>query len=115
MIVYVISNFPANYVLDTYGSRPGVPVKSFLSQGTDRSNVHAGRSSSPHPYRGELLLRLVGPMHCRLRVHSIAMCPRQPFMLNAPAKIANDWFIPSHVRKYTVMTATHGDIGALCH
>jgi len=30
MIIYVVFNFPADYVLDTYGSRPGVNIIDYL-------------------------------------------------------------------------------------
>lgn len=79
MIVYVIVNFPSNWVLDVQGIKKGMVV-------------------------GAVLTALGAAIRCLITTHfafvivgQILCAIAQPFILNAPTKIAVRWFLPKSV------------------
>lgn len=74
MIFYVFINFPSNWVLDVKGIKKGIVVGSVLTLlGTGvRSMV-----------KYSFAFVLIGQFICAIA---------QPFLLNAPMKIATRWF-----------------------
>lgn len=81
MIVYIPINFPSNWILDTKGIRKGVII-------------------------GAVMTALGASIRCMLNLHFIYailgqfFCAvAQPFILNAPAKIATYWFKENNVHQ----------------
>lgn len=79
MIVYVIINFPSNWVLDVRGVRKGIVVGAVLTA------VGAGFRCFITTH---FAFVIVGQVVCAIG---------QPFILNAPTKIAVRWFLPKNV------------------
>lgn len=79
MIMYIFVNFPSNWILDVKGIRKGVIIGSVATA------LGAGiRSLCDLSFK----FVLVGQFFCAIG---------QPFLLNAPAKIATFWFNEKHV------------------
>lgn len=79
MICYIFINFPSNWVLDVKGIKKGIITGSvFTAIGTGiRCFVN---------YSFEYVI--IGQFLCAIG---------QPFILNAPTKIATRWFLPKNV------------------
>ena len=76
MVLYVIVNFPSNWVLDVRGIKKGIVV-------------------------GAVLTAIGGAIRCLITTNfyfiiagQILCAIAQPFILNAPTKIAVRWFLP---------------------
>lgn len=80
MIVYVFANFPSNWILDTKGIRKGVIIGAVLT--ALGSGIRCMLNLS-------FTFVVVGQLFCAIG---------QPFILNAPAKIATFWFKEQHVQ-----------------
>lgn len=79
MIMYIFVNFPSNWILDVKGIRKGVIIGSVTTA------LGAGiRCLVDLSFN----FVLVGQVFCAIG---------QPFLLNAPAKIATFWFNDKHV------------------
>lgn len=79
MIMYLFVNFPSNWILDVKGIRKGViigAVMTALGAGT-RAFINIS-----------FIYVLIGQFFCAIA---------QPFILNAPAKIATFWFKEKNV------------------
>ena len=74
MIMYVFANFPSNWILDVKGIKPGMIIGSVLTA------VGAG------------IRCLVNSSFSAVIVGQLLCAVGQPFILNAPAKIATYWF-----------------------
>ncbi len=74
MIMYVFANFPSNWILDVKGIRPGMIIGSVLTAAGAGIRCLVNSSFSAV---------IVGQFFCAVG---------QPFILNAPAKIATYWF-----------------------
>jgi predicted histidine transporter YuiF (NhaC family) len=74
MIVYVFINFPSNWILDVKGIRKGVIIGAVMTAFGSGVRCLANLSFS---------YILIGQLFCAIG---------QPFILNAPAKIATFWF-----------------------
>lgn len=80
MITYVIMNFPSNWVLDVKGIKKGIVTGAVLTA------VGAG-------------FRCLITTHFAFVIVGQVLCAiGQPFILNAPTKIAVRWFLPKNVR-----------------
>jgi FLVCR family feline leukemia virus subgroup C receptor-related protein len=79
MILYVVVNFPSNWVLDVKGIKKGVVVGAVLTAiGT--------------------AVRCLVTTHFAFLIAGQVLCAiAQPFILNAPTKIAIRWFLPRSV------------------
>ena len=80
MILYIFINFPSNWVLDEKGIRKGIMIGAIttaLGSGI-RCLVNVSFSFA-----------IVGQLFCSIG---------QPFILNAPTKIASRWFNKKNVR-----------------
>lgn len=80
-LVFSLANFPANYIIDTYGLRVG-----FLA-GTGLYTV------------GVLLYMFVNWSYFFVIVGTVFLGLGQPFLMNSPAKVAAFWFFPKNVIK----------------
>ena len=79
MITYVLVNFPSNWVLDVKGIKKGVVVGAVFTA------VGAG-------------FRCLITTHFAFVILGQILCAiGQPFILNAPTKIAFRWFLPKNV------------------
>ena len=78
-LIYSISNFPANYIIDTKGLRI-----SFLI-GTGLFTI------------GILLFALVNVSFLFVFLGAIFIALGQPFIVNCPAKVATFWFLSKNV------------------
>ena len=79
MIVYLFINFPSNWVLDVKGIRKGIVVGAIFTV------VGAGFRCFVTTHFAFVIL---GQVVCAIG---------QPFILNAPTKIAVRWFLPKNV------------------
>jgi fucose permease len=79
MIIYIFMNFPSNWVLDAKGIKKGIVVGAVLTG--IGSAIRCLVSYS-------FYFVIVGQFVCALG---------QPFILNAPTKIAVRWFSPKNV------------------
>jgi fucose permease len=79
MIMYVFVNFPSNWILDVKGIRKGVIIGAVLTA------LGAGIRSFINI---SFIYVLIGQFFCAIG---------QPFILNAPAKIATFWFKEKNV------------------
>ena len=78
-LVYSISNFPANFIIDTKGLR-----FSFLLG----SGLYAV---------GILMCTLINSGYFFVLIGSILISLGQPFIVNCPAKVATFWFLSKNV------------------
>ena len=78
-LIYSISNFPANYIIDTKGLRV-----SFL--------IGSGFFSI-----GIFFFALINKGYFFVIIGSIFVALGQPFIVNCPAKVATFWFISKNV------------------
>jgi hypothetical protein len=79
MIVYLFINFPSNWVLDVKGIRKGIVIGAVFTA------VGAGFRCFITTHFAFVIL---GQVVCAIG---------QPFILNAPTKIAVRWFLPKNV------------------
>lgn len=79
MIIYVFINFPSNWVLDVKGIKKGIVVGAVFTA------VGAGFRCLITTHFGFVIL---GQILCAIG---------QPFILNAPTKVAVRWFMPKNV------------------
>lgn len=80
MIIYVFVNFPSNWVLDVKGIKKGIVVGAVFTA------VGAG-------------FRCLITTHFAFVILGQILCAiGQPFILNAPTKVAVRWFMPKNVR-----------------
>jgi hypothetical protein len=63
MIVYVFVDSPANYILDTYGIRPGVSLPNCVDHHRDLGDCRGCSVAATH--RLQLLLRTARAIACR--------------------------------------------------
>lgn len=76
MIIYVFVNFPSNWVLDVRGIKKGIVVGAVLT------SIGAA-------------FRCLITTHFAFVIAGQVLCAiGQPFILNAPTKIAVRWFLP---------------------
>lgn len=80
MIIYVFMNFPSNWVLDVRGIRKGIVVGAVLT---------AVGSGFRCLISTDFSFVIIGQVLCAIG---------QPFILNAPTKIAVRWFMPENVK-----------------
>jgi MFS family permease len=79
MILYIFVNFPSNWVLDVKGVKKGIITGSILTA------IGSGiRCLIPYSFS----FLILGQVICAIA---------QPFILNAPTKIATRWFMPKNV------------------
>jgi fucose permease len=83
MISYIFLNFPSNWVLDVKGIKKGIITGTILTA------IGAGIRCLAN-YSFEYLI--IGQFLCSFG---------QPFILNAPTKIATRWFTPQNVIIYS--------------
>ena len=80
MVAYIFINFPSNWVLDVKGIKKGIVVGSVLTLlGTGVRTM----------VKYNFIFMIIGQIICAIG---------QPFLLNAPMKIATRWFMPKNVR-----------------
>jgi fucose permease len=79
MIIYVLINFPSNWVLDVRGIKKGIVVGAVLTA------------------IGTAFRCLITTHFAFIIVGQILCAIGQPFILNAPTKIAVRWFLPESV------------------
>lgn len=79
MIVYVFINFPSNWVLDVKGIRKGIIIGAVLT---------CVGSAFRCFVTTHFAFVILGQVICAIG---------QPFILNAPTKIAIRWFLPQSV------------------
>lgn len=88
MIFFVFINFPSNWVIDVKGIKNGVVLGAFLTfvGCTIRCfvNVH-------------FAFVIIGQVICAIA---------QPFLLNAPMKIASRWYMPKNVMNVNYIEIT---------
>ena len=75
MIVYIFINFPANWVLDVRGIKKGIVIGAVLTA------IGAG------------IRCFVATSFAFVIVGQVVCAIAQPFILNAPTKIAIRWFV----------------------
>lgn len=79
MIFFVILNFPSNWVIDVKGIKKGVVIGASLT------------------FLGCLIRCLVKVSFAFVVVGQVFCAIAQPFLINAPMKIATRWFMPQNV------------------
>jgi FLVCR family feline leukemia virus subgroup C receptor-related protein len=79
MITYVLVNFPSNWVLDVKGVKKGIVVGAFLTS------------------LGACFRCFITSHFAFVILGQILCAIGQPFVLNAPTKIAVRWFLPKNV------------------
>lgn len=79
MIAYVFVNFPSNWVLDAKGIKKGIVIGGVLT------SIGAGIRCMVDE---SFYFVIIGQVICAIA---------QPFILNAPTKIAIRWFTPKNV------------------
>jgi MFS family permease len=79
MITYVFVNFPSNWVLDVKGIKKGIIIGAVLT--TFGAGVRCLITTN-------FTFVILGQILCAIG---------QPFILNAPTKIAVRWFLPKNV------------------
>jgi len=79
MVMYIFVNFPSNWVLDMKGIKKGVVVGAVLT---------ALGSGVRCLIDFDFSFMIIGQVLCAIA---------QPFILNAPTKIAARWFFPEKV------------------
>jgi MFS family permease len=84
MIMYVFINFPSNWVLDVKGIKKGIVTGGVLT--VIGSGIRCLASYS-------FYFVIIGQVVCAIG---------QPFILNAPSKIAVRWFMPKNVINYII-------------
>ena len=78
-LIYSISNFPANYIIDTKGLRVSFLIGSFLFA------------------VGIMLYTLINKSFIFFLLGSSLVALGQPFIVNCPAKVATFWFLSKNV------------------
>ncbi len=82
-LVYSISNFPANFIIDTMGLRVSFIIGSGLCAG------------------GIFLFTLVNHGYFFVLIGAILVALGQPFIVNCPAKVATFWFLSKNVNSFS--------------
>ena len=80
MIIYLFVNFPSNWVLDVKGIRKGIVVGAVFT---------AVGAAFRCLITSHFAFIILGQVICAIG---------QPFILNAPTKIAVRWFLPKNVK-----------------
>ena len=80
LIAYIFFNFPSNWVLDMKGIKKGIVLGSVLTLLGTGIRVLVNYS---------FVFMILGQILCAIG---------QPFLINAPMKIATRWFMPKNVR-----------------
>jgi fucose permease len=78
-VIYLFINFPSNWVLDVKGIKRGIVTGAVLTA------IGAGFRCLVNTHFGFII---VGQLLCAIA---------QPFILNAPTKLAIRWFFPKNV------------------
>ena len=78
-LAFSLSNFPANYIIDTRGLRTSFLVGTALYS------------------LGTLAYSLINFSYNWMILGTMFLGMGQPFLLNCPAKVAAFWFYPKHV------------------
>lgn len=84
MLFYVFVNFPSNWVIDVKGIKKGVVIGSLMT------------------LLGCMIRCLVKVDFAFVVVGQIFCAIGQPFLLNAPMKIATRWFMPQNVNNINI-------------
>lgn len=79
MLFYIFVNFPSNWVIDVKGLKKGVVIGASLT------------------FLGCLIRCLVKVNFAFVMVGQIFCAIAQPFIINAPMKIATRWYMPQNV------------------
>lgn len=82
LVFFVFLNFPSNWVIDVKGIKKGVVIGASLT------------------FLGCLIRCLVKVGFAFVIIGQIFCAIAQPFLLNAPMKIATRWFMPQNVISY---------------
>jgi FLVCR family feline leukemia virus subgroup C receptor-related protein len=79
LVLYVLVNFPSNWVIDVKGIKKGVMIGATLT------------------CLGCLIRCLTRVSFYFVIVGQLFCATAQPFLINAPMKIATRWYLPKHV------------------
>ena len=108
MVLYALVNFPSNWVLDDLGVKKGIIIGAVVTS------------------LGAAIRCLVTTNFYFVIAGQILCGIAQPFILNAPTKIAVRWFLPESVRinlhrdhwlwpYYRYQTSSELPLASLCH
>lgn len=84
MVFFIILNFPSNWVIDVKGIKKGVVIGASLT------------------FLGCLIRCLVKVGFAFVILGQVFCAIAQPFLLNAPMKIATRWFMPQNVNSLII-------------
>lgn len=84
MLFYIFVNFPSNWVIDVKGIKKGIVIGSLMT------------------LLGCMIRCLVKVGFAFVVAGQVFCAIGQPFILNAPMKIATRWFMPQNVNNFNI-------------